>query len=132
VIINTLQQQTLDITQATARSTYDAAEAMRQYASAAERAKVAATGISPPVPTSTTQPNIAIPQFGQPNLLPNGAVNAFNSAAIEQAVKDLQASIERRQPKLEQINNISGVGDDGVRKLIKSQSAALSTAASQI
>jgi hypothetical protein len=95
-IINQLQKQTLDITQATARSVYDAAEAMRQYASAAERAKVAATGISPPSPT-VSQSNVAVPQFNQPALLPNdGGIKAFNSQAIENAVKDLQRTIENR------------------------------------
>jgi hypothetical protein len=97
-IINQLQKQTLDITQATARSVYDAAEAMRQYASAAERAKAASAGISPPVPINNALPPIAIPQFGQPAATPvgDGGVRAFNSQAIEQAVKDLQRSIENR------------------------------------
>jgi hypothetical protein len=131
-IINQLQRQTLDITQATARSTYDAAEAMRQYASAAERAKVAATGISPIGP-QISQPNVIIPQFGQPAAQPSRAgVDNFNNRAIEEAVRDLQRSIESRQPKLEQINNISGTGEESMRQLIRSQSATISSAAGQI
>jgi hypothetical protein len=102
-IINQLQRQTLDITQATARSTYDAAEAMRQYAAAAERAKAAATGISPPVPTSGAIPQFPIPQFTQPLAQPvgDGGISAFNGQQIELAVRDLQRSIEQRPAKIE-------------------------------
>jgi hypothetical protein len=92
--------QSLQILKAAAQPVYDAAEAMRQYASAAERAKAASAGIFPPVPTSSTLPPIAIPQFGQPAATPvgDGGVRAFNSQAIENAVKDLQRTIEGRPP----------------------------------
>jgi hypothetical protein len=97
-IINQLQRQTLEITQATARSTYDAAEAMRQYAAAAERARAAAAGISAPVPARSAIPAIAIPQIGNGVAQPvgDGGISAFNSQQIEQAVRDLQRSIESR------------------------------------
>jgi hypothetical protein len=127
-IINQLQRQTLEITQATARSTYDAAEAMRQYAAAAERAKVAATGISPPGPTNTALPQIAIPQIGQPIAQPinDGGISAFNGQQIEQAVRDLQLSIESRPPaKIEVPVSIeSPKNDQQLEELLKVQRAA--------
>lgn len=120
--INRLQAETLIVQQQTAVAQANATEQARQFANQLERAKLAATGIN--LPGSNGIAPIQAPSINSFPALPS---QLGTNGGVVDAVRQLQRTIEDRQPKFIQEVKFENAAPNQLDEFYKSQRAIART-----